>query len=77
MPYLMLWRMQIAAHLLADSSMKVATVGSEIGYDSEVAFSWAFRKTAGASPAACRGAAAATHAAADQTFCATQVPEQS
>ena len=54
MQYLTLWRMQIAARLLADSSMKVATVGREIGYDSEAAFSRAFKKIVGVSPAVWR-----------------------
>lgn len=57
MRYLTLWRMQIAARLLVDSSMKVAAVGHEIGYDSEAAFSRAFKKTAGVSPAAWRDSA--------------------
>jgi AraC-like DNA-binding protein len=50
MQYLTLWRMQIAARLLADSSMKVAAVGREIGYRSEAAFSRAFKKIVGLSP---------------------------
>lgn len=54
MQYLTLWRMQIAARLLADSAMKVAAVGREIGYESEAAFSRAFKKTVGVSPAAWR-----------------------
>lgn len=54
MQYLALWRMQIAARLLADSSMKVAAVGREVGYESEAAFSRAFKKIVGASPAAWR-----------------------
>lgn len=57
MQYLTLWRMQIAARLLTDSSMKVATVGREIGYDSEAAFSRAFKKIVGQSPAAWRAGA--------------------
>jgi AraC-like DNA-binding protein len=52
--YLTLWRMQIAARLLADGCMKVASVGREIGYDSEAAFSRAFKKIVGLSPAAWR-----------------------
>lgn len=52
MEYLTLWRMQIAARLLADGCMKVASVGREIGYDSEAAFSRAFKKIIGLSPAA-------------------------
>jgi AraC-like DNA-binding protein len=58
--YLTLWRMQIAARLLADSSMKVATVARAIGYESEAAFSRAFKKTVGASPAAWREGAVGT-----------------
>ncbi len=54
MQYLRLWRMQIAARLLADSSMKVAAVGQEIGYRSEAAFSRAFKKVVGESPAGWR-----------------------
>lgn len=57
MQYLTLWRMQIAARLLADSSMKVATVGREIGYESEAAFSRAFKKRVGVSPATWRRSA--------------------
>jgi AraC-like DNA-binding protein len=60
MQYLTLWRMQIAARLLADSSVKVAAVGREIGYESEAAFSRAFKKTVGVSPAAWRDSAAGT-----------------
>jgi AraC-like DNA-binding protein len=56
--YLTLWRMQIAARLLADGSMKVAAVGRAIGYESEAAFSRAFKKTVGLSPAAWRDNAA-------------------
>jgi len=54
MQYLTLWRMQVAARLLADSSMKVATVGHEVGYRSEAAFSRAFKKVVGVSPAGWR-----------------------
>ena len=57
MHYLTLWRMQIAARRLGDSSMKVGAVGREIGYESEAAFSRAFKKTVGVSPAAWRSQA--------------------
>ncbi|MEP2577924.1 MAG: AraC family transcriptional regulator, partial [Roseibium sp.] len=56
--YLTLWRMQIAARLLADSPKKVAAVGQEIGYGSEAAFSRAFKKVVGVSPAGWRRKAA-------------------
>jgi len=58
MQYLTLWRMQIAARLLTDSSMKVASIGREIGYESEAAFSRVFKKTVGVSPTRWRKAAA-------------------
>jgi AraC-like DNA-binding protein len=61
MQYLALWRMQIAARLLADGHMKVSTVGREIGYESEAAFSRAFKKTVGLSPAAWRDGALANN----------------
>jgi AraC-like DNA-binding protein len=54
MRYLALWRMQIAARLLADGTMKVASVGHEVGYDSEAAFSRAFKKIVGVPPATWR-----------------------
>ena len=48
--YLTHWRMQIAAKRLTDLSTKVATVAHEVGYDSEAAFSRAFKKIVGQSP---------------------------
>jgi AraC-like DNA-binding protein len=54
MQYLTRWRMQVAARLLADGEAKVATVALRVGYDSEAAFSRAFKRAAGASPAAWR-----------------------
>ena len=54
MQYLALWRMQMAARLLADGSMKVAAVAHEVGYESEAAFSRAFKKLVGVSPAGWR-----------------------
>jgi AraC-like DNA-binding protein len=54
MQYLTRWRMQLAARLLTDGAAKVAAIAVEVGYDSEAAFSRAFKKIAGASPAAWR-----------------------
>lgn len=54
MQYLTRWRMQIAARLLAESRSKVATVAQDVGYDSEAAFSRAFKKAAGVPPATWR-----------------------
>jgi AraC-like DNA-binding protein len=56
MQYLAGWRMQVAANLLAASCTKVAAVGSEVGYDSEAAFSRAFKKATGLAPGAWRTA---------------------
>jgi AraC-like DNA-binding protein len=48
--YLTRWRMQIAARRLADPAVRVSTVAHEVGYDSEAAFSRAFKKFVGRSP---------------------------
>jgi len=54
MRYLAHWRMQLAGRLLSDGTAKVSAVALEVGYDSEAAFSRAFKKIAGTSPAAWR-----------------------
>jgi AraC-like DNA-binding protein len=54
MQYLARWRIQLAARRLADGPAKVAEVGGAVGYGSEAAFSRAFKKIAGVSPAAWR-----------------------
>jgi transcriptional regulator GlxA family with amidase domain len=56
MQYLTQWRMQVAANLLAQSGAKLAAIGAEVGYDSEAAFSRAFRKATGLPPGAWRDA---------------------
>jgi len=63
MHYLTQWRMQVAANLLTRSGAKVAAVGGEVGYDSEAAFSRAFKKATGVAPGAWRASRrAAAHA---------------
>jgi AraC-like DNA-binding protein len=59
MQYLAQWRMQVAAGLLANGGSKVAAVAQQVGYDSEAAFSRAFKKATGVPPAAWRKSAAA------------------
>jgi AraC-like DNA-binding protein len=54
MQYLTQWRMQVAANLLAQSGTKVAAVAAQVGYDSEAAFSRAFKKATGLAPGAWR-----------------------
>jgi AraC-like DNA-binding protein len=56
MQYLAHWRMQVAANLLTRSGTKVAAIGAEVGYESEAAFSRAFKKATGVAPGAWRDA---------------------
>jgi AraC-like DNA-binding protein len=51
MLYLTRWRLQLAAERLARGSAKVAAIGVQVGYDSEAAFSRAFKRETGHSPA--------------------------
>jgi AraC-like DNA-binding protein len=50
MQYLTLWRMHVAAQHLREGRGSVAQVGFAIGYESEAAFSRAFKRQFGASP---------------------------
>ncbi|MGE3511013.1 MAG: AraC family transcriptional regulator [Vicinamibacterales bacterium] len=50
MQYLALWRMQLASRLLCDGQ-GVAAVADAVGYESEAAFSRAFKKLVGEAPA--------------------------
>ena len=54
MHYLTNWRMQIAGQKLRHSSASLAQVAEAIGYDSEAAFSRAFKKAFGTAPATWR-----------------------
>jgi AraC-like DNA-binding protein len=56
MHYLAQWRMQLAAGRLATGNAKVAAIAEEVGYESEPAFSRAFKRLMGISPAAWRRA---------------------
>jgi AraC family transcriptional regulator, alkane utilization regulator len=54
MQYLATWRMQVAAHELRNTTASLAQVAERVGYDSEAAFSRAFKKAFGAAPATWR-----------------------
>jgi AraC-like DNA-binding protein len=54
MQYLTLWRMQLARKLLAETALSTAAVAERAGYQSEAAFSKAFKKAVGKGPGAYR-----------------------
>jgi AraC-like DNA-binding protein len=54
MHYLASWRMQIAAERLRSTSASLAQIAEIVGYDSEAAFSRAFKNAFGAAPATWR-----------------------
>jgi AraC-like DNA-binding protein len=54
MHYLANWRMQVATQKLRNTSASLAQVAQSVGYDSEAAFSRAFKKAFGAAPATWR-----------------------
>jgi AraC-like DNA-binding protein len=60
MQYLAQWRMQLACGLLRSSNAPVAAVALDVGYDSEAAFTRAFKRSLGVPPAAWRRAQRAT-----------------
>jgi len=56
MQYLTQWRMQVASGLLRSGRASVAAIALDVGYDSEAAFSRAFKRLVGVPPAAWRRA---------------------
>jgi transcriptional regulator GlxA family with amidase domain len=54
MHYLASWRMQVATEKLRTTSASLAQVAEVVGYDSEAAFSRAFKKAFGTAPATWR-----------------------
>ena len=54
MQYLAKWRMLIAAELLTGGNINVPGIAAQIGYESEAAFSRAFKKMIGVAPSAWR-----------------------
>jgi AraC family transcriptional regulator, alkane utilization regulator len=56
MRYLTQWRLQLAAHLLRSTPATLPEIAGQVGYESEAAFSRAFKRGLGAPPAAWRAA---------------------
>ena len=54
MHYLAQWRMQVAGRLLRDTQAKLLEVALGVGYESEAAFSRAFKRAVGVAPGAWR-----------------------
>jgi AraC-like DNA-binding protein len=52
MRYVTRWRMQTARTLLAEDGVTVAEIASRLGYQSEAAFSRAFKRITGVPPGA-------------------------
>ncbi|NUS16562.1 MAG: helix-turn-helix transcriptional regulator, partial [Streptomyces sp.] len=48
--YLTWWRMTLAARLLAESALPLASVAERVGYTSEFAFAHAFKRWCGLAP---------------------------
>jgi len=67
MSYLATWRMQVAAQRLRESHRSVAQIAAEVGYESEAAFTRAFKREWSVPPAQWRRGACApvTHASVD------------
>ena len=57
MQYLGRWRMALATNYLRRSSLSLASIAEEVGYETDAAFSRAFRREFGMPPAAWRRAA--------------------
>ena len=55
--YLSAWRMHVAGDLLHSTTLGVAAVARRVGYDSEEAFSRAFKRATGQPPSAARSGA--------------------
>jgi len=60
--YLTEWRMHLADELLATTDLGVGTIARRVGYDSEEAFSRAFKRARGLAPTPWRQRAATARA---------------
>ena len=54
MQYLANWRMEVAAQSLRGTSLALIDIAEQVGYESEAAFSRAFKKAFGEPPATWR-----------------------
>ena len=54
MRYCARWRMQVASNMLRDEQQNIANVAYHVGFNSEAAFSRAFKREYGQSPASWR-----------------------
>jgi AraC family transcriptional regulator, alkane utilization regulator len=61
MRYLTQWRLKLASHLLRSTRETMPEIAGRVGYESEAAFSRAFKRTLGHPPAAWRAAAGRSH----------------
>jgi AraC-like DNA-binding protein len=61
MQYLTQWRMLLAANLLCRSNAPLARIAEDVGYQTDTAFSRAFRREYGSPPAAWRRSRTAAH----------------
>ena len=66
MQYLANWRIQVGSTLLRDTKRTVASIAQDVGYESEAAFSRAFKRLVGTPPAAWRREQGTRAAAADE-----------
>ena len=62
--YLTEWRMHLAEELLVTTELTVAAIARRVGYDSEEAFSRAFKRARGRSPSVWRASRASSSSAA-------------
>lgn len=63
MQYVTRWRMHVALTSLREHDVSLAELASRLGYESEAAFSRAFKRVVGIAPGAARRAGDGTHAA--------------
>jgi AraC-like DNA-binding protein len=62
MQYLLKWRLQMAAARLSEGMANIATIAADVGYESEAAFSRAFKRHVGVPPAVWRNKRVASSA---------------